>query len=192
MPNMPAKRPELRTERLLLRPFALSDAEKVAELANAKEIAQYTQNIPYPYGVEDAREFISQHPDAFREGKFVVLAITRRDDGILMGTIGLTLDWEHDKAEMGYWIGLPYWNRGYCSEAARAMLDYGFESLHLHRIQATHFQENPASGRVMQKIGMKREGCLRGVVRKWGEYVDLVYYGMLHQEWDDLRQDQEE
>ena len=192
MPNMPAKRPELRTERLLLRPFKLSDAETVAKLANAKEIAQYTQNIPYPYGVDDAREFIGQHADAFRKGEFVVLAITRRDGGALMGTIGLTLNWEHDKAEMGYWIGLPYWNRGYCSEAARAMLDYGFDTLGLHRIQASHFQNNPASGRVMQKVGMKREGCLRGAVKKWDEYIDLVYYGMLRREWEDLRQERQE
>lgn len=192
MPNMPAKRPKLRTERLLLRPFKLADAETTADLANAKEIARYTQNIPYPYGIDDAREFISQHADAFREGKFVVLAITRSKDDALMGTIGLTLDWEHDKAEMGYWIGLPYWNRGYCTEAARAVLAYGFDTLHLHRIQATHFQKNPASGRVMQKIGMKREGCLREAVKKWDEYVDLVYYGMLRPEWDDLRQEGEE
>ncbi len=183
MPQMPSKRPTLKTERLILRPYGHVDAGRVATLANAKEIARYTQNIPYPYSFADAERWISQHRDAFKKGEFVVLAITKKSDESLMGAIGLTLDWEHDKAELGYWLGTSYWNKGYCTEAAHAVLDYGFDVLGLHRIQASHFGENVASGRVMEKIGMLREGCLRDAVKKWGEYVDLVYYGILREEW---------
>lgn len=97
--------------------------------------------------------------------------------------MGLILDSENNCAELGYWIGKPYWGRGYCTEAARAIVRYGFDDLHLHRIHSSHFASNPASGRVMQKIGMTREGCLRQHIRKWGQWEDVVLYGILRSQW---------
>jgi [ribosomal protein S5]-alanine N-acetyltransferase len=90
---------------------------------------------------------------------------------------------EYGRAEMGYWIGRPYWGRGYCTEAARELLRYGFENLGLARIFACHFKENEASGRVMRKLGMTREGDLRHHVIKWGVPQDLVLYGILRSEF---------
>ena len=87
------------------------------------------------------------------------------------------------RAELGYWIGKPYWGQGYCTEAARATLDFGFEQLGLNRIFAHHFARNPASGRVMQKIGMTREGRLRQHVKKWDAFEDLELYGILKDHW---------
>ena len=84
-----------------------------------------------------------------------------------------------NNGELGYWIGKPYWGRGYCTEAAREMVRYGFEILGLHRIHSNHFGSSPASGRVMQKIGMIREGTRREHYKKWGEYEDRVEYGLL-------------
>jgi RimJ/RimL family protein N-acetyltransferase len=87
-------------------------------------------------------------------------------------------------AEIGYWIAVPYWGRGYATEAAAEIVRYGFEERNLQRVFACHFTRNPASGRVLQKAGMKYEGTLRQHVRKWDEYVDVAFYGVLRHEYD--------
>ena len=178
-----AERPTLYTVRLVLRPFALADAPAVRELAGAYEVALNTLSIPHPYPAGVAEDWIKGHQAAFDSGEEVTWAITARDDGRLMGAIGLRLSASHRHAEMGYWLRVSDWNQGYMSEAARAVLDYGFEHLDLLRIYATHFARNPASGRVMQKAGMRYEGCLRQHVLRWGVPQDLVYYGILRGEW---------
>ena len=86
---------------------------------------------------------------------------------------------EFNQAELGYWIGKPYWNKCYASEAAKAILRFGFKELNLHRIHAHHLSRNPASGKVLQKIGMQHEGCLRHHIRKWGKFEDMEMYGIL-------------
>jgi RimJ/RimL family protein N-acetyltransferase len=100
-----------------------------------------------------------------------------------MGAIGLHVTRNHDRAEIGYWLGVPYWNRGYVTEAAKAIVDYVFNTLDLNRVFAFHFTRNPASGRVLQKIGMKREGTMRQHIVKWGEHVDVDHYGAVREEW---------
>ena len=90
---------------------------------------------------------------------------------------------EHEKAELGYWIGKPYWNNGYASEAAISVLKFGFEDLDLRRIHAHHLSRNPVSGRVLQKIGMQHEGHLRQHILKWGKYEDIDMYGILKTEF---------
>ncbi len=173
------KRPTLHTERLILRPFSPQDALDVQNLAGERAIAATTLSIPHPYEDGMAEEWIGHHQVRFDSGESVVFAITLREGGALIGAIGFELQKEHSRAEMGYWVGVPYWNQGYCTEAAREMLRYGFKELGLNRITATYFQGNPASGRVMQKIGMQHEGTLRQHVRKWGEYKDLEFYAIL-------------
>ena len=118
-----------------------------------------------------------------REGELVNFAIVRRADNALLGAIGLRINQQHTHAELGYWIGQPYWNAGYCTEAAHAVVAYGFEGLKLHRIHASHMTRNPASGRVMQKIGMHYEGCLRQHVKKCEVFEDLALYGILQSEY---------
>ena len=78
---------------------------------------------------------------------------------------------------------MPYWNRGFATEAARAILAFGFESLELNRIYALHMTVNPASGRVLHKAGMRHEGTLRQSVVKWGDHKDIGVYGILAKEW---------
>lgn len=109
--------------------------------------------------------------------------MTRRETGDLVGIVSLHIQRVHDRAELGYWIGKPYWMRGYATEAARALIGFGFRDLGLHRIFAHHFARNPASGRVMEKAGMKCEGLRRGAVKKGGVYEDIVEYAILR---DDL------
>jgi ribosomal-protein-alanine N-acetyltransferase len=174
--------PTLQTARLILRPFQLSDAADVQRLAGAPEVASTTLNIPHPYKDGMAEEWIARHQEQFDNGQMVHFAVTLKPQGTLTGAVGLEINARHERAEMGYWIGVPYWGNGYCTEAARAVLRYGFEVLKLHRIFASHFPRNPPSGRVMEKIGMKQEGLLRGHVKKQDRFEDYVVYGLLRED----------
>jgi RimJ/RimL family protein N-acetyltransferase len=178
-----AQLPELKTERLLLRPFTRADAPEVQRLAGDRDIAATTANIPHPYQDGIAEEWISTHQENFDRGQSLSLAIVRRSDHALLGAIGLGLKREYDRAEMGYWIGKPYWGNGYATEAARAVLGYGFAVLGLNRIFAEHFSRNPASGRVMEKIGMRHEGHLRQHMKKWDVFEDVEVRGILRSEF---------
>ena len=110
--------------------------------------------------------------------------MTLKGTGELVGAIGLMVKPEHANAEMGYWVGVPYWNRGYAAEAARALIAFGFEALELERIHAHYFIRNPASGRVMEKAGMTREGLLRHAIRKNGVFEDLAVYAILRDQFE--------
>jgi len=178
-----SKPPTLATPRLRLRPFHPSDAEVVAQLAGAREVADTTLHIPHPYCLEDAEDWIASTEIAFDRGDAVTFAIQRRQDRKLVGAIGIHLNRDHEYAEMGYWIGVPHWNQGYCTEAAARALAYAFEKLQLNRVQARYFSRNPASGRVLQKLGMQHEGTLRKVVKKWDRFEDLELYSILKSEW---------
>jgi len=178
--------PTIKTEHLILRPLVLSDASEVQRLAGDRDIASTIVNIPHPYEDGMAEEWISSHQERFDRGKLVNFAITRRVKGVLIGCVDLTIAKSFERAELGYWIGKPYWNQGYCTEAAQAVLKHAFKVLGLNRIYATYFTRNPASGRVMQKIGMKYEGCLRQHVKKWGRFEDLKSYGILRSEYTGL------
>lgn len=180
----PAPLPDLETERLLLRAFRPADAPRVTALAGEREIALNTLNIPHPYERHHAEEWIASHPGQLERRESATYAITRREDQQVVGAVGLILDPANEVAELGYWVGKPYWGRGYAAEAGRAVVEWGFRSLGLHRIHASHFPRNPASGAVLRKIGMTREGCLREHVKKWGEHLDLERYGILRREFE--------
>jgi RimJ/RimL family protein N-acetyltransferase len=174
----------LSTNRLILRSFHLDDAQDVQRLAGDRDIAAFTLLIPHPYEDGMAEEWISTHPADLKNDRSVCFAITLRHTGSLLGAISLNLQPDDIKAEMGYWVGKPYWNKGYCTEAARTVLTYGFTVLQLNRIFAFHFVTNPASGRVLEKIGMRREGCHRQAVRKWNVFHDVHVYGILKSEFE--------
>lgn len=95
----------------------------------------------------------------------------------------LNIERRFNQAELGYWIGKPFWNRGYATEAAIAVIRFGFASLDLNRIASRHFSRNPASGRVMQKAGLRHEGTARQSMIKWGKYEDLQLYAILREDW---------
>jgi RimJ/RimL family protein N-acetyltransferase len=170
--------PTIETARLKLRPYCEADIPELLPLVGTREVAATTLRIAHPYTEQDARAFLAlaQQPDK------IWLAIALRSDGRQIGGVGLRLDPEHQHAELGYWIGVPYWGNGYATEAARALLDYGFETLNLHRIFASHFQHNPASGRILRKLGMRYEGCQREHLHKLDRFVDSELYGMLRRE----------
>ena len=119
------QQPSLETARLLLRPFTLADAPTVERLAGAYEVAHTTQNIPHPYPAGAAEEWIATHPDNFSAGSMVTFAIILREQAELCGATSLRITQRQHHAELGYWLGVPYWNRGYTTEAAMALLSYG-------------------------------------------------------------------
>lgn len=176
----------LYTDNLILRPLELDDAERVRELAGDYDIAKTTLNIPYPYPEGAAEEFIQSTHEYAKEGKSYHFAIVRKLDEELLGGIALGVTPKFKRAEVAYWMGKPYWGQGYITEAASRLLKFGFEELDLNRIFAYSFSTNPASSRVMQKIGMTYEGTLVQHVRKWEQYHDLVAYGILKQTYQEL------
>lgn len=176
--------PTLTSERLLLRPLTADDIPTLQRLAGRREIADTTLAIPHPYSEEHARQWITGCAELFTKGKGVVFALQNKREGILAGTLGLRdIDSEHAQAEMGFWVAVDCWGQGYATEAGRAVLAYAFTQLELNRIYAHHMVRNPASGRVLAKMGMKREGLLRQRVRKWGVFEDVVAMAVLREEW---------
>ena len=174
---------ELRTHRLLLRSFKREDIPTLVRLAGAREIAATTTNIPHPYTEDDAQSFLLHSDEDFRAGSSVCFAVATSSAGELFGAVGLTVAPAHDRAELGYWIGVPYWGQGFATEAAGAVMAFGFETLRLQRIHASHFAGNIASQRVLEKIGMRYEGPSRQHVRKWSRFIDLENYGLLASEF---------
>jgi RimJ/RimL family protein N-acetyltransferase len=177
--NQPDTRPTIRTKRLLLRPLQLSDGFDVRRMAGNSKVAENTLYMPFPYPEGIAEEWIATHAREYADKKQLVLGITLRNSHTLVGCIGLTLKADIENAELGYWIGLEFWNQGYATEAAAAVVDFGFNSLNLHKIYAYYFAGNEASGSVMAKIGMEKEGYLKEHVRHWGQYKDLYIFGII-------------
>jgi RimJ/RimL family protein N-acetyltransferase len=171
--------PTLHTDRLVLRPYSLADVADLVRLAGAREVAATTLRIPHPYRGQDAIDFITSSQADADVGAGVRFAVTLRDNGQLCGGVGLRIEAAHQHAELGYWLGLPYWGHGYATEAARATVAYGFDTLGLHRIYASCFLHNQVSARVLEKIGMTYEGRLRGHICKWERFYDLEMYGMV-------------
>ncbi|WIV20299.1 GNAT family N-acetyltransferase [Paenibacillus polygoni] len=175
--------PMIPLQRLSLRPFRQEDAEQVQQLAGDKYIAEMTLYIPHPYEDGMAKEWIDTHSEQFNKERSLTLAIVHKEEDYLIGAITIGWNKQFDHGELAYWIGNEYKSNGYCTEAAKGIVQYAFEEMKLNRIYARHLARNPASGKVMQKIGMKYEGLLRQHVKKWGEYEDLVCYGLLRDEY---------
>ena len=146
--------PELRTKRLVLRRFQREDASEVQKLAGNFNVAKMTLNIPFPYEAGMAEEWICTHEENWNTKKRVTYAIVKTVTNELLGTVSL-VKIDGLEGELGYWIGEPYWGMGYCTEAAKKLIEFSFQNLGLEKIVAEHLTKNPASGRVMKKIGMQ-------------------------------------
>jgi RimJ/RimL family protein N-acetyltransferase len=143
--------PVLETERLVLRAPRLADAKAIARLANDRRVAENTARIPHPYHVDDAEQFIAGANRQVGEATLVVLL-----KGELIGMCGV--EPREGAAEIGYWIGGPYWNRGFATEAVRALIDHAFGELEHEALQAGARVSNPASRRVLEKCGFQWTG----------------------------------
>jgi RimJ/RimL family protein N-acetyltransferase len=122
-------RPVLETDRLVLRPYRLADAADLQRLAGDRLIAATTATIPHPYPDGEAEAFIGAHEARWRDGTHLTCAVTERGVDTLVGAVGLVFAAEHARAELGYWIAVPAWGRGYATEASMALCEYGFATL---------------------------------------------------------------
>jgi len=156
--------PVLETERLVLRAPRLEDAENIAMLANERRIAENTARIPHPYTLADAKTFLAAANRSDQETTFLI-ALT---DGTIIGACGLELrdgpggsggpSAAGAMPELGCWLGVAYWGRGFATEAARALIDHAFTDLELEALQAGARVTNPASRRVLEKCGFQWTG----------------------------------
>ena len=171
----------IETKRFIIRPFKKSDANQVYEVCNDFEISKTTLGIPFPYTLEDATNFIKYTNDAISNQKSYELAITLKENSDeLVGCISLMgIKRPADKAELAYWVAKKFWNNGIATEAGKAIIEYGFNTLNLNSIFARFLDNNPASGKVMEKIGMKYIGKMRENEYKLGKYHDVYYYEIL-------------
>ena len=175
------------TERLVLRRFTQDDVSNVLTFASQPSVARVTSKR-IPATEEGVRKYIllqnSYQP--FEKNKVFEIAIERKEDGKVIGLLGLICQ-DHEQGEMGWVLGVEYRGQGYATEAARALMHYGFNSLGLHRIHADTSTDNVAACKVMERLGMRREGLLRGAVYEEGKWVDRYVYGLTADEWRDAK-----
>ncbi|MCY3582688.1 MAG: GNAT family N-acetyltransferase [Chloroflexi bacterium] len=172
----------LRGSALWMRPLAEQDIAPILQYASAPETAANTF-VPHPYPPEAAHEFVQKVSEAWRNDEAYTFAIIEAELDRFAGTMGIHPVHQHKRAEVGYWIGLPFWGRGLATQALRLIIQFGFEELGLNRIAAGHFAGNPASGRVMQKAGMRCEGTRRAYHYHRDSFKDSVWYAILREEY---------
>ena len=176
--------PELTTPRLVLRRFRPGDADEIFDYARDPEWAEYLLDaVPQPYTRQNAEQFIAGRmltPDTEFSWAIVL-------DGAAIGGINLGIDTRHETGEIGYAMAKAHWGRGLTTEAATAVLDWGFGQRRLHKISSHADVRNTRSWRVMEKLGMRREGVSRSHrkdPRPGHPRVDSVHYGLLREEWE--------
>ncbi len=174
--------PEIYTKRLYMGEIREQDIPDIVKYANNKNIAKNTINLPSPYSVDHALEWIEMQKNGFESQKQMIFGIKKRDDDAFVGGVSLDLDFQHYKAEMGYWIAEPFWNKGFASEACKEIVNYGFFRLDLNKIYATHFLFNGASEKVLQKIGMTKEALIKQHVFMGDSFFDVNQYRILREE----------
>ena len=167
--------PTLQTKRLVLRPFNLEDSETVKVLAGNKLIADVTSNIPHPYSESMAKEWILSHSQKWKNKELASFAIVIKESGVLIGAISL-MNLIETEGELGYWVGVEYWNKGYCSEACKTIIDFGFNSLKLKRMHARHLSRNPASGKVLLNSGLLHTGSNESICGYRQKNEEIEYY----------------
>jgi RimJ/RimL family protein N-acetyltransferase len=172
-------RVELKTDRLLLRPFDFRDVDDVLAYASEPGFGQYLP-IPQPYTRDDAVEFVARQVLAEWSTRPAFAMVL---DGHVVGGLSLRVDGRHERAELGYALAKKHWGKGLTLEAARAVVGWGFARYSLYKVYARADLRNCQSWRVMEKFGMIREGVLRSHDKPRDERVDDAYYGILRDEW---------
>ena len=176
--------PVLETEDLVLRKPSLKDAKDIYAYASDPEVARYVLWDPHR-NIGETRSFIRYLRSLSRAGCPTSWAVTLKESGKVIGTMGFI--WYSDvnhSAELGYSFSREYWNRGYATQALKAVIASVFRTLPVNRLEAQHDVRNPASGRVMEKCGLRQEGILRDRIVNKGEYVDVALYAVLRSDWE--------
>jgi [ribosomal protein S5]-alanine N-acetyltransferase len=183
--------PTLGTDRLVLREFVMADVPELHRLAGSRELARTMLHHPHPYEEGAAEGWIRGLRPLFESGKGTTFAVVLREGGPLIGTVSLYTRAPDGTAVMGekgtgllaFWIGVPYWNEGYATEAVAEVVRYGFEERGLRRIRANRFGTNAASGKVLRKVGMDHADTRPNYYEKWGKSEDRVEYLLHVRDW---------
>jgi [ribosomal protein S5]-alanine N-acetyltransferase len=174
----------LRGKKISIRPPRLSDAQSVYYHINDKSVVRWTVHIPHPYPRYASLKYIKSCMKTWDAGTQYLFVIVRNDTDKAIGMVDIMhVDAKHRHAELGYWLGRAYWGRGVMTEAVRLGLSYAFGTLRLHRVYGKCFAENRGSGRVMEKCGMKKEGCERQDQFRYNRWHDIYTFGILAEEW---------
>lgn len=174
--------PRIETERLLLRPFCLYDVKTYYGLATDEEVLKGT-DMPHELDEASAREWVVAHPESWQRRKELFVLVTTLDTREIVGSVSVFTYDRHDKADLGYWIARSEWGKGYATEATEAIVKYVFGTMKLHKLEANHLARNPSSGKVLEKLGFIYEGLHRDAYLKDGVHEDLVFYGLLRDEY---------
>jgi len=150
-----------------------TDLKRIAQLANDRDIAEMTARLPYPYTISDAQTWFDYVAHTELEHVFAICSGKE-----LIGVIGLVLEPEHKRAELGFWLGKSYWNQGHASAAAQIMVGYAFSTLGVTKVYARCFGANNNSKRVLEKNGFVLEGQLKQHYIRMGTVQDVCYYGL--------------
>jgi len=173
----------MNSARLLLDSLSEADVASLVELAGDSAIADTTISVPHPLDERVAHEWLAGLAQAMALGSAEHFAIREASGAPLVGMVSLRgIDREHEEVELSFWIGRPFWGRGYATAAAGAAVAHAFDVLSLNRIVAHHMVRNPASGRVLARLGFRQEGLLRERVKKWGVYEDVVLMALLRRD----------
>ncbi len=179
-----SKMPVLQTERLTLRKLTPRDAQDMFDYAHRADVTRYLTWSPHP-DVRYSREYLEYLQGRYAGGMYYDWGVIDRSTGKMIGTCGFTsFNCTHDKAEIGYVLHPDYWGKGLAAEAVKKILDFGFEKLRLHRIEAKFMKENARSLRVMEKVGMTFEGYEREAMLIKGRYVTVGTCAILKDGWE--------
>lgn len=178
--------PKLETQRLILDKLKLEDAALITSYMSEKEMSEHTLTIPNPYLEKHAIGWIENSYMKFEKGTAFVFGIRIKETNTLVGAIDFNIDQHNQRAVFGYWIAKDFWNKGYMTEALKAVISFGFNDLKLNKIFANHLVENIASGLVMQKAGMKLEGEFKEHHKVDGVFRDMRQYGIIRSEFEKI------
>lgn len=173
--------PTFRTERLVLRPPAESDAPRIVELMRSPEISANTANIPFPYTLDDAESYLEKTRSGVSRGRYSWTIEHPEHD--MIGDVFAAVTGPR-VCYLGYWLGEAHWGKGYMTEALLRIVQHCFEDLDAVRVEADRFGHNPASGRVLEKAGLVLEGVRRKAFFKDGRHLDMYHYGLAREEPD--------
>ncbi|MGA7674817.1 MAG: GNAT family N-acetyltransferase [Rhizomicrobium sp.] len=173
--------PRLETERLLLRPPEFRDVGAIVTWIGDYDVAKNLASVPHPYREDDAREFVARVLEKLAAGEGFCFAVTRKLDGVFMGCCGLQL--KDGQFELGYWLGKPFWRQGYATEAAKRVVSFAFRDLKATSVWAGWFHDNPASGRVLEKLGGRHEGTAPRVSLARGQEVACHLMALTREEF---------
>lgn len=176
--------PMLETKRLILRKMEMNDATRMFDyLCSDHRVMDNLIKGPHKT-ISETINRVTEITKQYESVKFCYWGIVLKESGELVGTIDLyNIDEDTENCEVGYDLGFNWWNQGYGTEALYAVVEFAFRIMNIHKISATHGIDNPASGKIMSKVGMEREGIIRHMTRKNNKYKDCAIYGILQQDY---------